>query len=339
MLMMDKILNYVDSSVLRSSVAERTRARLRFSNRSWIIALPCGRFGHTLRGHTAHLIILDEAAFIPEEVIANVVLPMIATTRGAVWMISTPWDKDHIFYRAFTDGGTWSVYQLPTKINPLVPSEFLEEQYRLIGEERFRREYDAQFIDDSRSYFPMTLLRNCIASEHTQNNVGGSLYCGYDPGGKQDYAAFVALSRCEDYLKVELVRAEMKLRYTDFDAIILDYKKQYRLSKVCVDQTGLGAPIVEHLKELQLDAEGIVLTDKMREELLSNLKILLEQRKIILPEDTMLLSHLNSIEFERTRVGGFRFSHRRGTHDDLAYALALACWASRTTLGGAVAKF
>ncbi|MBI2184290.1 MAG: hypothetical protein HYU39_04940 [Thaumarchaeota archaeon] len=30
------------------------------------------------------------------------------------------------------------------------------------------------------------------------------------------------------------------------------------------------------------------------------------------------------------RTGGFRFTHRQGTHDDLAYALALACRAAKT---------
>ena len=52
-------------------------------------------------------------------------------------MLSTPWDKDHIFYRAFSDAKGWSVYHLPSSANPLISKEFLEEQRRLIGKERY----------------------------------------------------------------------------------------------------------------------------------------------------------------------------------------------------------
>jgi hypothetical protein len=54
MLMFDKILDFILASPLRKSVKYRSRTRIRFSNGSWIIALPCGRFGHSLRGFTAH---------------------------------------------------------------------------------------------------------------------------------------------------------------------------------------------------------------------------------------------------------------------------------------------
>lgn len=339
MLMMDKILAGIDgSAVLKRSVAYRARTRVRFFNGSWIIALPCGRYGHTLRGHTAHLIILDEAAFIPEDVVANVVLPMVSTTDGWVWMISTPWDKDHIFFKAFSDTGEWSVYHLPSSVNPLIKPGFLEEQRRLIGEERFQMEYEAAFVDDARSYFPMSLLRNCVGESVFQGESGG-LFGGYDPGGKQDYAAFTVVRRMGDRFGVEYVRAEKGLSYTDFDAMLLDYHKAYGLTGICVDATGIGAPIVEHLTDLGLPVEGLTLTDRVKEELLGNLKILLEQKRIVLPQDPMLLSHLNCIEFERSRMGGFRFTHRRDTHDDLGYALALACWAARGGVRGSVATF
>ena len=47
--------------------------------------------------------------------------------------------------------------------------------------------------------------------------------------------------------------------------------------KLMVDQTDLGNPIVEHLMDLGIDVEGVTLTDRTKEELLSNLKILMEE--------------------------------------------------------------
>ncbi|MGH9922276.1 MAG: hypothetical protein ACRD38_05950, partial [Nitrososphaerales archaeon] len=99
--------------------------------------------------------------------------------------------------------------------------------------------------------------------------------------------------------------------------------------KLMVDQTGLGNPIIEHVRELGMDVEGLTLTARKKEELLSNLRILMEDRKLILPHDIELHNSINAIEFERTRTGGFKFYKRNGTYDDLGYALALACLAAK----------
>ncbi len=127
MLMFEKIMTLIQGSPLvRNAVTYHSRTLVRFENGSSITALPCGAVGATLRGHTAHQIILDEAAFVPELVISEVVLPMLATTDGSVIMLSTPYDREHIFYKAFTSTG-WSKYHFPSSINPLIKKEFLEE--------------------------------------------------------------------------------------------------------------------------------------------------------------------------------------------------------------------
>src|SRR3972149_9390917 len=56
----------VGHPVLRKSVVRSTRTLIQLSNGSQIIALPCGPDGAGLRGFTAHLVVMDEAAFMPE---------------------------------------------------------------------------------------------------------------------------------------------------------------------------------------------------------------------------------------------------------------------------------
>ncbi len=91
----------------------------------------------------------------------------------------------------------------------------------------------------------------------------------------------------------------------------------------------MGNPIVEHLKELGMEVNGVQLTIRKKEELLSNLKILMEGGKIGMQHDEELFHSLNAIEYTRSRVGNFLFDKRLHAHDDLAYALALACMAAR----------
>ncbi|HDJ67105.1 MAG TPA: hypothetical protein ENF33_05290 [Nitrososphaeria archaeon] len=324
MLLFRKIMNFIDSSILRNSLKKRTKTWIKFMNDSEIIVLPCGR-GHTLRGYSANLIILDEAAFMPEEVITNVILPMIAATDGSCWMISTPWDTDHIFYRIWIgEHGEWSKYFWPSKLSPLISDEFLEEQRKLIGEERFMIEYEANFIEERSSFFPMKLLRKCI--EDYEPRLEENAVYGYDPGGRGSLAAIVGVKFDPRIGKWRLTfyRAERCESYIEFNSFILDLHRRARMDRLIVDETGIGGPIVEHLKELGLPVIGVKLTEKIKEEVLGRLKLMLEKGELILPNDPQLLNHLNCIQYERTWSGGFRFTHRNGTHDDLAYALALA---------------
>lgn len=370
MIMFDTILDYIsENELIQNSVVRQTRTLVRFDNRSWIKALPCGK-GKGLRGDTAHLLIMDEAAYMPEEVISEVLLPMLATTDGTAIMLSTPWSKEHIFYKAFTSE-RWSKYHYPTSINPIVKPEFLVEQRELVGEQRFLQEYEAQFTDDDQSYFPSALLRNSLhVCESTRcdycdfflpepegfanfcnaKRPSSSLYGGYDPGGKGDPAAFVILEKMKNnVLRVDLARTYLSMAhgkkvedsnlYTRFTAEISEIHKKIHMQKLWVDETGLGQPIVEQCRGLGLPAEGMSLTSKSKEELFSNLKILFENRKIILPSADLdlklkILANFTCINAEAKPAGGWIFHHAPGSHDDIAYALALAAWGA--TRGGGI---
>ena len=351
MLMFEKIISMISSSPLVwKSVTYHTRTRVRFRNDAWIIALPCGPIGSTLRGYTAHQIIVDEAAFVPEEVISEVVLPMLATTNGIAILLSTPFDKAHVFYKAFTSPN-WSKYHIPSSSNPMITKEFLDEQLELNGELVYAQEYSAEFVDDDRAYFPMPLLRSCVHvcdkiqciycrtladPETNLEQKPRKLYAGYDPGGKRDPSALVVVEKLSDKrLRVVLTKTRLADKkedeenlYTRFTVEISDLHQRIHFSRLMVDSTGLGSPIVEHCKSLGLPTEGVALTVASKEEILSGLRLLLEKKMLELPDNVTLLTNLNCIEADRTPVGRYVFSHTKGSHDDLAYALALACWAA-----------
>ena len=332
-----KVEMFIDGSIVKYSVRRMTRTQVWLKNGSRIICLPSGRYGAGLRGLTVHFAVIDEAAFIYPEVIENVIFPMLSTTDGTVWMLTTPWDREHITYKAFTSWPRESVYHFPSSINPLITQAFLDEQKQLIGEERFNQEYLAQFVDDAKSYFPATLLRLCV-NDCLTSLVNGEYYLGYDPGGKQDPAAYVVVEKKDEQILVRSFKTIRDQTYTSVNVEVSELCKKHGISNLGVDQTGIGNPIVEHLKELGLNVKGYVFTNKTKEEMLGNLKLLLEQKKITLPDSPELLASLNCIEYERTRVGGYTFSHRNGTHDDLAYALALACLQVKEGSGGVVIK-
>ncbi len=101
---------------------------------------------------------MDEAAFVPEEVILEVLLPMLSTTDGTIILMSTPLDRSHFFYQAF-NSPVWSRYHFKTSDNPLVTREFLDKQREFLGERRFTQEHLAEFVDEEDTYFSIKLLR------------------------------------------------------------------------------------------------------------------------------------------------------------------------------------
>lgn len=115
-IMFDRILEFLyQSDILPKSVVRKTRTIIQLSNGSRIIALPGSHY--FLRGYTAHLIIVDESAFVPEELITQEIFPMISTTKGKAIFLSTPWGRDHFFYRALKNP-KYSVYKVKSSECP-----------------------------------------------------------------------------------------------------------------------------------------------------------------------------------------------------------------------------
>ena len=64
MIMFGVMANMIMSTpILRRSVIRYTRTQIELKNGSKIVALPCSQNGFNLRGYTADMVIMDEAAF------------------------------------------------------------------------------------------------------------------------------------------------------------------------------------------------------------------------------------------------------------------------------------
>jgi Terminase large subunit, T4likevirus-type, N-terminal len=125
-----------------------------FANGSRILALPGSE--KTIRGYAkANLIVLDEAARCDDELPAAV-RPMLATAEGGGRLIalSTPAGKRGWFYQAWTGGDeTWHRTMVTADQCPRISKEFLDEELRELGAQRFSEEYGLQFLDPDEAVF------------------------------------------------------------------------------------------------------------------------------------------------------------------------------------------
>src|SRR5262245_7516154 len=128
--------------------------KLELANGSRILSVPGSE--KTIRGLSkVTLVIVDEAARVPDELMAAL-RPMLAVIEhgGRLIMLSTPFGKRGEFYRAFTEGGDeWTRISVPASACPRITQEFLQEELKQLGAQRYAEEYDLQFLENDEQVF------------------------------------------------------------------------------------------------------------------------------------------------------------------------------------------
>ncbi len=338
-ILFDKILDLTESAIpAKVMLSYKSRTKIRFANGSEIVALPCGRDGATLRGFTADMVILDEANFIPRIVIDSVIRPtMITRAEARLIMISTPWMRDHPFYKALSKPELgFKTYTWPTSMNPSISQKRLEMEKATVGEYDFNREYNAVFLDDQFSFLPSNLVLNCT-DDYALNSdpISGEKYhgqylIGIDFGKHADHSAITILEKNDEDLRlVYLKEFPLETPYTAVIGTVRRLNESYQFAAGCLDKTGVGEGPCEEIRLFMREIEGITLTAKMKEDILGRLKLAMQSDKLTLPRDnTSLLVQITSQQCEPTISGMLKFTHPAGTHDDCLWALALGVFAS-----------
>jgi phage FluMu gp28-like protein len=336
MIMFDRIATFVYSAArLRNKIVRATRTLIHFENGSRIIALPCSE--NLLRGYTAQMVICDEASFMPEEVITQVIFPMLSTTDGYAIFLSTPWGKDHFFYRAFVNPA-YSVHKVKSEQCPLIKKEFLEEMKANMTREAYLMEYEAEFVEALNSYFSQALIRSCVElaqrlSVELYTNLETSFptadyYCGVDFGKLQDYSVITVLRREGNVLKlVYMYQFPLETPYTNVIGHLVRAYQKFHFRRVLVDQTGLGEPVLEEIRNQGIRyAQGLKFTVQTKEDLLTTLKIAMEQNRLAIPYHRQLCEQINEQQYAYSKSGHLQFSHPENSHDDMLWSLALGVY-------------
>jgi hypothetical protein len=118
-------------------------------NGSRVISVPGSETN--IRGYTADLIIVDEAARVSDDLYAAV-SPMLAVSKGRLVAMSTPAGKRGWFYDA-SESERWERHTVRATECPRIPAEFLEEERATLGELAFRQEYLCEFVDAAGAAF------------------------------------------------------------------------------------------------------------------------------------------------------------------------------------------
>jgi len=126
-------------------------------NGSRILALP--QSPSTIRCYSAvDLIVIDEAAFVIDEMHAALT-PMLATSNGELWLLSSPNGRAGEFHKIWTGNEPgWRKFSVNALECPRISAEFLETERRAKGQDVFNREYMCQFSGTTRQTIDPTII-------------------------------------------------------------------------------------------------------------------------------------------------------------------------------------
>lgn len=302
-------------------------------NGSKIMARSTARDGTYLRGKGADGIIITEAAFIKDRVYTDVIRAMVLDRKGSIRAETTPNGNQGYVYQLFKQGqsdadsnGYYRSFHATAYDNNRLDKAEIDRIKLEIPEIAFRVEYLAEFIDDDTAVFPWSVLQE-IFEDYTPKAapiVGHQYTIGVDLAKYQDYTVVTVLDVTQPpFPLVEWHRYQGKL-YGDIVDQVNGLQQKYK-ALVYLDATGVGDPVSEQVRNCQ----PFVFTQRSREELISNLIVQVEQKRLLLPAgNTALRDELRF--FQRVRHGmNVRPEAPSGCFDDAVMSLALACWAVR----------
>lgn len=169
---------------------------------------------------------------------------------------------------------------------------------------------------------------DAMVTEPYEPDTDGVLYLGYDIAKKRDATSIFLLGLLPDGKKK--VYGYEELRAKDFEYqinCIRALMNQLPIRRLCLDSTGMGAPIFERLqKEFGAKVEGIDFNVNNKEVMAQNIKIGLQRKEFILPNDKNLQHQIHSIRRIPTTGGHFRYDADRDEngHADSFWSFALA---------------
>lgn len=285
-----------------------------------------------LRGAGLDLLVVDEAADVPEDVWESVLKPMLLDRHGEAYIIGTPRGKNHWLHRVFllgqSGGGTYASVQMPSRMNPRLPLEDLNDYLLGMSPEKFRQEYEAEFIDGAETIFAK--LAECVSGEALARGRSGARYVtGIDLGQMKDFTVACSLA-CDTNRMEGFVRFN-QLDWSVQQQTLLEHLKNFP-GPVLMDSTGVGAPVYEYVRDhWGWPVHGMHFTASNRAEFLGGLQLGISAGELKLADVPILVQELNAFSYLETpesrmgaRGGTKKMGAPAGLHDDCVMALALA---------------
>lgn len=274
----------------------------------------------SLRGYTiSGLLVIDEGAFIQDD-IYDTIFPWVDANNAPVLIISTPLFEDGMFFKLYSDKNTisfdWSKYDT----SKYLPKEKLLQYKETLSVNKFKSEYLGEFITEGSYVFGD--ISKCISNNILSKD---NIFLGIDwsSGIGSDYTFLTFMN---EHCQVTRLEYFNNLEPTEQIDRIANYINQERaLKKIQVEMNSIGAIYYDLLKRKVSSNIEIVCfntNNDSKRRIIEQLVTAFQNKDITIPNDDVLISHLQHYAIEKT-TKGYTYNAVSGYHDDGAISLAL----------------
>lgn len=269
--------------------------------------------------------VFDEFSEMKEEIWTAIIQPILRENKGTATFIFTPKGMNHswrLVQMARENPEEWFVSINGVNDTNVFTKEEIEEIKRNTPQSLFDQEYNCVFLEGAGQFF-RRILENRI--EETDKPLPNHKYQGgVDLAKYNDYTVitYIDLNNFHVHKQDRFNQIDWNLQKAKIEASWLRYNRPM----INIDSTGLGDPIFDDLAKKGLNVNSYKFTEGSRRDLLVNLQLQLEQGRVKIPDDPLLIAELQSFHYEMTENGKTKIVVPEGLHDDMVFSLALAVW-------------
>lgn len=329
------IFNYISAFLqtprLKSMVASQLKESITLTNHVTIEIHTCS-FRAT-RGYTLIGVIADEVAFWssddsanPDTEVLSALRPGLATTKGLLLGISSPYAKRGALFQAYRDhfGKVSDVLVWKASSREMNPTLSLATVAAAYARDTAsaRAEFGGEFRDDVVGFLSLEIIESCVVQSRFElPPVGDVTYAAFvDPsGGSSDSMTLAIAHKERDRAVLDLVH-EVQAPFKP-EPVVEEFSKtlkRYRISTVTGDRYGGEWPAEQHEKRrIQYRP-----AEHYRSELYLELLPALTSGQVELLDNKRLIAQLAGLERRTSRMGKDSVDHSPGAHDDVANAAA-----------------
>jgi len=321
----DDIVQAIDGTPILVS-SNKSNYEMELINGSKLI-FRSGEKPDAIRGYTFTHTIIDEAAFIKDEVWSTIVRPTILVRGKKCLFISTPKGKNWLYelHQRGLDPDQPSYISLEgtSYDNPYIDHAELDEAKKTVPEDIFNQEILGKYVDSGGEVFK-DIERYCVIPQWGQKQTGKKYWGGLDIGRQQDYTVLTIMD--ENQNVVYIYRDNNKPYDVILDEVVKHLK---RFSATCmVEVNGVGDAIFDQLKQKYKDVHPFVTTNTSKQQIIEDLIYQTNTNSIRLPDENLFRPLYNEL---KTFGYSYSPSSRRvvykgmgNTHDDCIMSLAIS---------------
>jgi hypothetical protein len=292
----------------------------------------------SIRSDAFHLVLVDEAARVPETAWTDAIFPTLADYDGDAILISTPKYKNW-FYHEWLKGNTgiegYASFTAPSSANPNPNIRRAAELAKdRVTDETYRQEWLAEFLDNGGEVFRKVRDRATVTLPVAPYE--GEFVLGLDWGQSHDFTWLTVMDR-QTRRVVDMDRFNQIDWALQRERVQLMHDK-WKLQSIICEHNSIGGPNFEALQRDGLPVIAFETTASSKPMLIESLVLAFERGELAIPEHSILIGELEAYERKVSpSTGRSQYSAPEGLHDDGVMSLALTWYG--VLYGGSSIRF